>query len=220
MSTTKTQDVINFYKNVEEKFSKTRQSPWKGWEECLKYIKNGDKICDLGCGNGRFYAYLLDRGLNIDYTGYDTNEFFLTEAKNKYPTGNFIKKDIFNNLDEITKKFDVIVGFGITHHLPVEIENKWFKSLKNLVNKKESYLILSFWDFTKDKRFKIKSNSKEIQKLGNNEYELDFANTGFKRYFRTYPDISNSLKDFNIINTYISDGRNQDLNTYFIFSDK
>ena len=44
-----------------------------------EYIKDGQKVLDIGCGNGVTAFHLLDR-LNIDITGVDFSENMVTEA--------------------------------------------------------------------------------------------------------------------------------------------
>ena len=153
-----------FYQLVSKDFSKTRQRPWKGWDRVGEMItevfddeiKSGKdlSVLDLGCGNGRFYDFIKKQIPKIKYAGVDTNNDLLNEAQKNYSLGNnsvvFNNLDIFNNVKEIKEKYNVVVAFGITHHVPVSIfRNDWFKSLLELMNDK-SILILTFWDFEEE----------------------------------------------------------------------
>lgn len=153
-----------FYQLVSGEFSKTRQRPWKGWGRVAEIItdvfsdeiKSGKyiSVLDLGCGNGRFYDFIKNQTPKIEYTGVDTNNDLLNEAKENYNLKDnsviFNNLDIFNNLKEIKENYDVMVAFGITHHVPVSIFRKdWFKSLVELMNDK-ALLILTFWDCEKE----------------------------------------------------------------------
>lgn len=148
-----------FYQSVSDEFSKTRRAPWSGWGrvvEVVKKVARGKagvltkiKILDLGCGNGRFYEFIKKELPNIDYTGVDINNDLLRKAKEKYKDARFIKKDIFEKLNSVKGEFDVVVVFGITHHLPDEkFRNVWFAYLPKLLSK-NGVLILTFWDFEK-----------------------------------------------------------------------
>ena len=48
------------YNKIAKLFSKTRKFLWYDLEPLVKYTKNGDKILDLGCGNGRLYQLFSD----------------------------------------------------------------------------------------------------------------------------------------------------------------
>jgi len=141
-----------FYKKIQEEFSKSRQKPFKGWKGVGEYITenfNNPNILDLGCGNGRFIKFFKKTypDFDLSYTGADSNDFFLKEAKKTYPKGIYIKTDIFRNLNTVKGRFDVILGFGITHHFPsIEFAKKWVNQVLALLNK-DGVLILSFWIF-------------------------------------------------------------------------
>jgi SAM-dependent methyltransferase len=154
-----------FYQLVSNDFSRTRQRPWKGWSRVAQVISKtfDDEIInnreitvlDIGCGNGRFYGYLKGKIENITYTGLDTNNDLLQEAcKNFSSTKNkttFINFDAIGDISGITGKYNVIVAFGLTHHIPVsQFRNNWFKSLPNLMDSNNALLILTFWEFEKE----------------------------------------------------------------------
>lgn len=46
---------------------------------------NNCSILDVGCGFGDIYAFLIKKGLNIKYTGYDINPNFIIIAKKGTP---------------------------------------------------------------------------------------------------------------------------------------
>lgn len=71
-------------------------------------------ILDLGCGFGDFYDFLLGKGLEVDYSGYDISPKFIAIAKEKHPNLNFEVKDILK--DPVEKKFDYVVSSGIFNH--------------------------------------------------------------------------------------------------------
>jgi len=148
-----------YYQLVHEEFSKSRQKPWKGWDRAVNTVKTALEVktgakkalktLDLGCGNGRFYEFINLKLQKTSYLGFDINNDFLTEARKKYPNARFVKKDIFEGLGEINKKFDLVVAFGITHHIPDEnFRMKWFLKLPKLLSA-QGVLILTFWNFEK-----------------------------------------------------------------------
>lgn len=72
---------------------------------------HGKKVLDYGCGMGDFFGFLRDRGVGVDYTGYDINEKLIALAKQKYPEGRFRVFDI--ERDVINEEFDLIFLCGV-----------------------------------------------------------------------------------------------------------
>lgn len=214
----------NLYTTHAEEFSKTRQSPWTGWINSLEYIHNIGKsisILDIGCGNGRFLEFLKDNNFDsIKYLGIDNSNILLNIAKNKFKdikNIEFLNIDILNNdwNNQILDKFKLIVGFGITHHLETEnSRNEFFKNIDNL-SEDNTIIVLTFWQFTKLKT--LMNNSILISE---NLYELSFGKNNAKRicYDWNFEEIDNNISKYNwkIVAKYHSDGRNNELNMYYI----
>jgi ubiquinone/menaquinone biosynthesis C-methylase UbiE len=84
-------------------------------------IKNGDRVLDVGCGNGVFYPVLVDKSIN--YIGLDISKKLLALAKKKALKNKgkakvkFIK-GIITKLPFINNQFDCVCAFAILHHVP------------------------------------------------------------------------------------------------------
>lgn len=72
---------------------------------------NGQKILDYGCGMGDFYRFLKRRGIDVNYTGVDINENFITVARQRYPECRFMVTDI--NEEPLAESFDYIFICGV-----------------------------------------------------------------------------------------------------------
>ena len=97
--------------------------------------KNLD-ILDIGCGPGNMINYLSFN----KYYGFDTDKRYIKYANNKYPGCNFFcEKFTKSSLKKITK-VDVVILFGILHHISDDEFLKLINILK-LSLKKNSRII-------------------------------------------------------------------------------
>lgn len=254
----KLNDLNNqFYELSSSDFSATRNFSWQGWNQLLPFFKkkvNGQYpyILDLGCGNGRLLEFLhIHLGQKFTYLGLDSSKSLLEIAKNKYKQHNFKHFDLIQkylNSGKIilpsAEKFDLIVFFGLTHHLPSStLRQQLFGDLKKYLNK-DGLLIVSNWQFAAEpERFmkntltfsKIWQNQKIklLSKLKlfflwlnleKDDYILDWrkgkqADMVFRYcHFLTEAEMENLSKesDFQIISTFSADGKSSKLNQYFV----
>lgn len=253
----------NFYQSVAEGFSDSRQYFWQGWKKIPAFLKNNIKktkkiqVLDIACGNARFAQFLNNEKIDFDYLGLDNSAKLLEIAQQtlnqdqiKAQLINFDLIDNFLKNKKInwpfTQQFDLIVAFGLTHHLPsAELRLGFFKSLKKLL-KKNGLLIVSNWQFAKDQRFeknilnwqKIKNNSKIkffqkislqilLHNLEEDDYILDWRKepkTSNKQQAIRYCHHLDLVASqhlfkktrFKIIDQYLADGKSQQLNQYFV----
>ena len=70
------------YDKIAEEFSRTRERPWPEIKFLIdKYIIAGERILDLGCGNGRLLEFFKDK--KVDYIGTDFSEKLIEIAKKR-----------------------------------------------------------------------------------------------------------------------------------------
>lgn len=90
-------------------------SQQKRFEAFYKLFDSDEKfsVLDLGCGLCDFYQFLSgQKSMDVDYTGVDINEKFISESARRYPNIELIT----GSTEEITKtnrKWDYIVASGI-----------------------------------------------------------------------------------------------------------
>lgn len=94
------------------------------WYE-MKYRKeNMYNVLDLGCGLGHLYEYIKKNALNIQYSGLDISDVFVSKCKNKFPEVEFICKDILR--EDILKTYDFIIMNGVfTEKLDLSFTEMW-----------------------------------------------------------------------------------------------
>jgi tRNA (uracil-5-)-methyltransferase TRM9 len=139
---------IYFYEQVSEYFDSSRQYFWPGWEELKKHVLS-DKlsVLDIGCGNGRFGEFMEENGLLKSYHGIDTDGGLLDKGRERYPEWQFTQHDAIADQVESAVQFDLIVSFGVLHHIPsTELRSKFFHQAAKLLAK-GGYVCFSTWNF-------------------------------------------------------------------------
>ncbi|RMD77087.1 class I SAM-dependent methyltransferase [Candidatus Dojkabacteria bacterium] len=213
---------MDLYTKFAHDFSKTRRSQWKGWERITNNINSHQLILDVGCGNGRFLNFLISKNLNPSlYVGIDYSVPLLNEAK-AIP----FKNSLFSNVDlrekwEIgMKDFDLVVCFGVLHHLLDEQHRKYLFQKISTITKKSGLFIFTIWKFIDDNRERRKIVSKLERK---NNYIMKFSNIALRECHDVQEDeIYGYFREFNleVVEEFYADGKSNRLNKYFVVKNK
>lgn len=110
-------------------------------EFLFKDIKEGDKVLDLGCGNGRFYEYLK----KTNYVGVDPSVELIKICKNNYPNKEFMVTD-GNTLPFGDNLFDKIFSIAVLHHIPSDKLRKEFLLEAKRVLSDNGIFTLTVWN--------------------------------------------------------------------------
>jgi len=232
----------DFYAATSEKFNETRQYQWRGWTKLFTYFRDinfiPSSILDLGCGNGRFVEVLKE---NIDapfnYLGIDNNKFLLGQAQSRVTNSNICKiqfknTNIFSDYLDTKNTYDLIVMFGVFHHLPSdEFRIQLLENIKSHLTKYSGRLVLTTWNFKQLKLFQKRLRNKEFTLLGfddsdiqKNDYFLSWSNNlkaiRYCHYY-TRDEIISLIKfvgGLKIEHSFRADGQNSKTNTYYVIS--
>jgi alkylated DNA repair protein alkB family protein 8 len=139
--------VKSDYALIAADFNRTRDELWPEIMVLKKYAKPGDKILDLGCGNGRLR--LMFKDLDIDYTGTDNSRELLSLARAnsdfKLPREDFAEAEMWQ-LPFADNSFDAIYCIAAFHHLPGrELRLKALKEIKRVL-KPGGILVMTNWN--------------------------------------------------------------------------
>ena len=106
------------FDKIADEFSRSRSQLWPEQKELKVYIRKGDRILDLGCGNGRLFDLFRIMGIQdeIDYTGIDGSEKSISIAKQRYGE-KFQVADILS-LPFPDNYFDSVWPIATFHHIP------------------------------------------------------------------------------------------------------
>jgi len=235
----------SFYAQWATEFSATRTKPWPGWDRVFEIVKQhlgseGFSILDLGCGNSRLLEPLESFfGSRILYRGVDASVPLLALARSASErcrpalhAANLVDEP----LSEIApaERFDLIVAFGLMHHLPS------FALRQRLVTAAASRLrsgglmAVSFWQFETKERFRrrfipwlryssefsSRPEALEVEDLESGDHLLAWGDSGAVRYCH-FADSAEakavvSVPELKTLVTFEDDGASNDLNLYWV----
>lgn len=148
-----------FYETTATEFDQTRGRAWPGWEALTPYLSDELAVLDVGCGNGRFAAFLAEHCAGpISYHGLDSNDALLTYASGALATLDNVE-GLLERYDFIAdalpaRTYDWVVLFGVIHHVPGKEERAAFiTSLAECV-RPGGMLCFAAWRFYEYERFR------------------------------------------------------------------
>ena len=170
-----------------------------------KWAKKGDRILDLGCGNGRLAEMFPKSSYN--YIGIDPSRKLIEIAMSRYPKQNF-QVSVPLSLAFSDNIFDTIYCLAVLHHIPSkQYRSKLIKQVYNIL-KKNGVCVFTVWDIKQHPRISkniLINNIKKIAGLN----KMDFNDT-------LYP-FKNSSGNI-VINRYLHGFSLNELKNLFIKS--
>jgi len=130
------------YNLIAKDFSEKRKKIWEELMFLFKDLKEGERILDLGCGNGRWFKLFKEK--RVKYIGVDNSEKLIEIAKRNFPEGNFILAEA-TSLPFRNNFFDKVYCIAFLHQVPSSFFRKKVLSEVKRVLKPEGKLILTVW---------------------------------------------------------------------------
>ena len=130
-----------------------RSKLWESTFELVKtQVKDGKRVLDVGCGDGRFLAALTGKG--IDYVGIDNCEELIEKARRNLEIRSLRSLKLrncrfkFGNILDLRfddESFDVVLCIAVLHHIPSrELQFKALCEMRRIL-KPGGKLIMTNW---------------------------------------------------------------------------
>ncbi len=171
--------VRSDYNSISKEFSDSRQGDWPIFATFLPYLQSNMNVLDLGCGNGRLFAFLKRHGIS-DYLGVDGSEELIRLAREQHPDARFECGAM--QTFETDERFDLLFAIASFHHLPRELQVSCLKHWQSLL-KPGGVLILLNWNFYQRRFWKAWLRMIFRGKFGWKGMEIPWKNRLFRYYY-------------------------------------
>ncbi len=213
----------SFYQQHAPSFDQARRYAWRGWTRLLPFLRaltlkhrpvRPLRVLDLGCGNARFFGFLVNAGVPIDYVGVDESSALLAlahkncqavlkdQGKRAASRFAFVQADVLQDwqalrLDNLDTAYDLIVVFGLLHHVPGAVARMRLVAALPALIAEHGILCLSFWRFAQSQRVRERILPWAHSDLPMNEHDAEVGDflvqwgqrsTGAMRYCHSFCD--------------------------------
>jgi len=213
------------YNLIAKEFSATRKEIWEELKFLFGDLKEGEKVLDLGCGNGRWYKVFKEK--KVDYFGIDNSEKLIEIAKEKFPDAKFFVGDALN-LPFPDDFFDKVYSIALLHHIPSEdFRIKVLKEAKRVL-KPGGILILTCWKIYRPREILTLLKYTFLKIIGRSKLDFKdfFVPWGKKtlRYYHCFSkrELENLLRKvgFEILESGVVKNKRENRQNYYIISQK
>ncbi len=237
-NTTRALVAVNreFYGARAAAFDATRDAPWPGWSRVLEHVKaDAPDVLDVGCGNGRFAAFLVESGVGARYLGVDASEPLLARARRRrIPGARFRRAELVAAADGAALPaggFDLVAVFGLLHHVPGEARRHALLAALAERLAPGGILALAFWRFGDFARFRARVLPRSAwrslpggpidpEDLESGDHLLPFGADGTPRYCHHTDEAETerllAALPLACVDRYLADGREGALNRYVV----
>ncbi|KKQ39807.1 MAG: hypothetical protein US58_C0027G0003 [Candidatus Magasanikbacteria bacterium GW2011_GWA2_37_8] len=194
-------EIKEQYNTIASDWDSSRYAPSELKMKQIKKLKNGEKLLDLGCGNGLIVPAVMKK--NVKYIGVDIASALIKIARKKYPEVDFYVGDATKKLKFKNNSFDKVFSFAVMHHIPSEkLRLKFLQEIYRVLKSGGEAVIIN-WNLLNDwprKRFGIEEQIKKPNiNLGKNDFLVGWTRTPGKNVQRfIHSFTADELKDLSI----------------------
>ena len=198
-------------------------------------------LLDIGCGNGRFATYFAQRwGPDFRYVGVDASAALLQLARTRLgpQRGELLAADLTARPSlppELGRRsFDLIVVFGVLHHLPGLATRRRLLSEAAELLAPGGLLVLAFWRFGRFERFRRRivpwaeynraaERAVDPSDLETGDHLLAWGDSGDSYRYCHHADDSEAhglARSLGLtpVDSFLADGAGGDLNLYHLLA--
>lgn len=219
-----------FYRQFAEPFVETRARPQKGFFKLLDYLaESGGHLLDVGCGDGRFGRFCLERGLVDRYTGVDFSAEMLAAARRLTVKGEFFQRDLSKpDCLEGLGRYELVSCLATMQHIPGR-RNR-LRLLREMAShlEEDGRIVLSNWQFLDSDRQRRKITDWQVAGIEEGEVETHDYLLSWRRGGKGYRYVAfiDAAEMASLAETagliclaqFRSDGREGNLNLYTILT--
>lgn len=214
------------YNSIGYEFSRTRSFIWEETRFLFdNYIKKGELVLDIGCGNGRYFELVKNK--EAAYVGIDNSQKLVALAKERYPNTDFMLSDALS-LPFSPERFDKVYSIAVFHHIPsYELRLKFLSEIKKVL-KPRGVLILTVWKFHRWEEYRLLIKYSILKMIGKSK--LDFKDilepwgNKIERYYHWFSraELKNLLEKsgFKVKETGIIKNRKGNRQNIYIIAEK
>jgi tRNA (uracil-5-)-methyltransferase TRM9 len=228
----------DFYARFAGDFARTRRGWPPGFNRILPYLSQVANVLDLGCGNGRFMAFLAEHGWLGNYLGIDSSRQLLDAAVRAAearvePAG---LNAHFSCLDLLDSDWplllsnsapEAIVALAVLHHIPGAGQRARFLEACAGLLPTHGILVVSTWQFLSADRLRTRILPWETVGLTDADVETGDhlvswgAGAAGRRYcaFIDRTELAREAREagLELVEAFRTDGHEGNLNLYGIF---
>ncbi|MBI5913234.1 class I SAM-dependent methyltransferase [Candidatus Azambacteria bacterium] len=137
------------YDRIAPDFDRTRAYVWKELERFAVYAKEGQRVLDFGCGNGRLFE--LFKGKHITYTGIDQSGALIAHARERHAedVASGIAQFIAGSGETLPfpdASFDCVFSIAVLHHIPSTEKREAMARELHRVLAPQGILVVTVWN--------------------------------------------------------------------------
>lgn len=238
-----------FYRAIAHEWSAKRAYPWPGFARILARLPAADgggvlRVLDIGCGDGRFAAYLAQHSTApLAYLGVDFSDELLEHARARALGGayRFEAHDFVAPAPgqerlppSAAGPFNLICLLGVLHHVPGRATREALVRALAAQLAPRGVLALTFWRLPDDPRFASRVvdverfNARAEQPIATDQLEpgdtlLRWGDAAGPPRYCHFPDADEVLQllaatGLRPLERFRADGRGEQLNEYALLS--